>query len=121
MAFPPVARYSPGGDFGRWLREVDQSWSARYLMYDGALGRGVPLAQMAQFGDQFGGRQVSRMKIVGCDNADLVTRSLTALVSPLEKHLDAGSMFMLGGTPTVADFALYGQLSQIIIDRTGDQ
>ena len=105
----------------RWLKEVDQRWSARYLMYDGALGKGVPLEQMAEFGHQFGARQVSRMKIVGCDNAAMVTRSLTALVSPLEKHLQAGSMFMLGATPTIADFALYGQLSQIVIDRTGDE
>ncbi|KAF0295683.1 hypothetical protein FJT64_006790 [Amphibalanus amphitrite] len=28
MAFPPVARYSPGGDFGRWLREVDRYMAA---------------------------------------------------------------------------------------------
>ncbi|KAF0300159.1 hypothetical protein FJT64_027280 [Amphibalanus amphitrite] len=28
MTFPTVARYSPGGDFGRWLREVDRYMAA---------------------------------------------------------------------------------------------
>ena len=71
--------------------------------------------QMAEFGDQFGARQVSRMKIVGCDNAAMVTRSLTALVSPLEKHLQAGSMFMLGASPTNVYFALHGQLNFLML------
>ena len=72
-------------------------------------------------GNQFGSRQVERMKIVGCDNADVVMRSFTTIVAALEKHLQNGSFFMLGSSPTVADFALYGQVSQIVIDRTGDQ
>ena len=30
----------------RWLREVDQVWSARYLLYDSQLGQGNSLAQV---------------------------------------------------------------------------
>ena len=68
-----------------------------------------------------GSRQVSRMAMVGCDNPDMVRRSLTSLASALEAHLLRGSMFLLGSTPTIADFALYGQLSRVIIDRSGDE
>ena len=105
----------------RWLEQVDQEWSARYLLYDGVLGSGLHLSQLTDMGKQFGSRQVGRMKIVGCDNSVMVERSLTSLLTSLEHHLERGSMFMLGPTPTVADFALYGQLSQIIIDRSGDK
>ena len=69
----------------------------------------------------FGSRQVSRMGMVGCDNPAMVARSLTALASAVEDHLLKGSFFLLGSSPTIADFALYGQLSQIIIDRSGDE
>ena len=79
------------------------------------------VAQLEELGAQFGARQVDRMKIVGCDQADVVLRSFTALAAALEQHLQNGSFFLLGGSPTAADFALYGQLSQLLIDRTGDE
>ena len=59
--------------------------------------------------------------MVGCDNPVMVTRSLASLTSAVEDHLIKGSFFLLGPSPTIADFALYGQLSQIIIDRSGDE
>ena len=61
------------------------------------------------------------MKIVGCDNPELVFRSFHTLIGALDKHLCKGSFFMVDQTPTVADFALYGQLSQLVIDRTPDE
>ena len=72
-------------------------------------------------GRQFGSRQVGRMKIVGCDNPELVSRSFDAFVGALERHLSDGSLCILGKTPTTADFALYGQLSQLVVDRTPDE
>ncbi len=50
-----------------------------------------------------------------------VRRSLASLASAVEAHLLRGSLFLLGASPTIADFALYGQLSQVIIDRSGDE
>ena len=79
------------------------------------------VAQLEELGAQFGARQVDRMKVVGCDQADVVLRSFTVLAAALEQHLQNGSFFLLGGSPTAADFALYGQLSQLLIDRTGDE
>ena len=72
-------------------------------------------------GIQFGARQVGRMKMVGCDNTDLVMRSFEASVGSLERHLADGSLCILGKTPSIADFAFYGQLSQLVVDRTPDE
>jgi len=105
----------------RWLKQVDQNWSGTWLMFDFQLGTGQPLKQVAGMGRQFGARQVGRMKIVGCDNPELVSRSFDAFVGSLERHLSDGSLCILGKTPTIADFALYGQLSQLVVDRTPDE
>ena len=32
----------------RWLEARDQHWSARYLLYDGQIGKGQPLKQVAE-------------------------------------------------------------------------
>lgn len=103
----------------RWLEEVDQEWSGAWILYDAMLGQGEPLENVKETGKMFGNRQVSRMKIVGCEDPVLVTRSLREIMSILETHLHTGSMFLLG-RPTVADFALYGQASQLVVDRTPD-
>lgn len=105
----------------RWLEKIDQDWSGAWLMFDFQLGSGKDLKQLADIGRQFGARQVGRMKIVGCDNKETVLRSMHGLLGPLENHLQNGSLCILGSTPTIADFALYGQLSQLIVDRTPDQ
>ena len=44
----------------------------------------------------FGSRQVSRMRMVGCDNPDMVQRSLFSLATAVEDHLLRGSFFLLG-------------------------
>eukprot|EP00092_Neocalanus_flemingeri_P068150 GFUD01083231.1.p1 GENE.GFUD01083231.1~~GFUD01083231.1.p1 ORF type:complete len:237 (+),score=56.64 GFUD01083231.1:395-1105(+) len=105
----------------RWLKEKDQNWSGIWLIYDFQLGTGQPLEECAEMGRMFGSRQVGRMKIVGCDNPEVVSRSFDTFVGSLERHLADGSLCILGSTPTIADFALYGQLSQLVVDRTPDE
>jgi len=105
----------------RWLKEMDQNWSGIWLIYDFQMGTGKPLEECAEMGKMFGSRQVGRMKMVGCDNPELVSRSLHAFTGSLERHLSDGSLCVLGKTPTIADFALYGQLSQLVVDRTPDE
>ena len=52
----------------------------------------------------------------------LVHRSLHCLAGALERHLaTTGSLCLLGPTPSQADFALYGQFSQLVADRTPDE
>jgi hypothetical protein len=104
----------------RWLDQVDQDWTGRWLIYDTMLGRGVPLEQCAVMGRQFGARQVDRMAVVGCQDPELVRRSATSLLGALERHLAPGNLCLLGALPCAADFALYGQLSQLVVDRGSD-
>lgn len=105
----------------RWLTKEDQDWSGVWLAYDNQLGRGVHLSQVREFGRMFGSRQMGRMEVVGCTNQQLVLRSLEALAGALERHLETGSLCILGSTPSVADFALYGQLSQLVVDSSPDR
>jgi len=104
----------------RWLTKADQDWSGRWLIYDSMMGRGMPLDQCAEMGRQFGARQVGRMKVVGCDNPEVVQRSATAILGALEDHLAPGNLHLLAARPAPADFALYGQLSQLVVDRSAD-
>jgi len=105
----------------RWQTQEDRDWSGRWLIYDSMMGKGIPLEQCAQMGRQFGSRQVGRMKVVGCDSTELVERSAASLLGPLERHLAPGNLCLLGPDPTAADFALYGQLSQLVIDTSADK
>jgi len=104
----------------RWQDQVDRDWSGRWLIFDFTMGNGTPLAQSAEMGRQFGARQVGRMVVVGCSDKELVSRSANQLLSALEDHLAPGNLCLLGPLPTPADFALYGQLSQLVVDRTPD-
>lgn len=105
----------------RWQTQEDRDWSGRWLIYDAMMGKGIPLEQCAEMGRQFGSRQVGRMKVVGCDSTELVERSFSSLLAPLERHLAPGNLCLLGPDPTGADFALYGQLSQLVVDRSADR
>jgi len=105
----------------RWQQRRDQTWSGAWLCLDTNLGNGQPAPQLAAMGSVFGARQVERMGVVGCNDPALVLRSLHCLAGALERHLATGSLCLLGSTPTQADFALYGQLSQLVIDRTPDE
>ena len=104
----------------RWQEKEDRDWSGRWLIYDFTMGNGMPLAQSAEMGRQFGARQVGRMVVVGCSDKELVRRSTNDFLSALEDHLAPGNLCLLGPLPTPADFALYGQLSQLVVDRTPD-
>ena len=84
------------------------------------MGKGYPLKEVRKMGSKFGARQVDRMHLVGCKDRDTVYKSLNYFATALDNHLEKGSMFLLGKTPTVADFALYGQFSQLVVDRSPD-
>ena len=61
------------------------------------------------------------MELVGCKDPVLVERTLRDLFGALEAHLEQGNMFMFGHCPSAADFAFYGQASQLVVDRTPDE
>ncbi|RGP42229.1 hypothetical protein BPTFM16_02541 [Altererythrobacter insulae] len=101
----------------RWLEEVDQIQMSRWLAFDRNHGGGLKTSQAEA--EVFRNRQVRRMGIVGCtrENFPLIEASTRAVLSALEKHV-ADSFFLFGSRPSLAEFALYGQLSQLGTDPT---
>ena len=101
----------------RWLEEVDQVQMSRWLAFDRNHGGGLLKSQMEA--EVFRERQVGRMGIVGCtrENFPLIEASTRAVLSALEKHV-TDSFFLFGSRPSLAEFSLYGQLSQLGTDPT---
>lgn len=101
----------------RWLRSVDQEQMSRWLAFDAFKGGG--LAHSLAYAGQFRDRQVSRMEIVGCSecNFPLIEASTRAVLAALEAHVvDRHSLF--GTRPSLAEFGIFGQLSQLGVDPT---
>lgn len=101
----------------RWLEEMDQIQMSRWLAFDAMKGGG--LAKSQGFAEQFRARQVGRMVIVGCaaENFPLIEASTRAILGALEAHVvDQHCLF--GTRPSMAEFGMYGQLSQLGVDPT---
>ena len=101
----------------RWLKEVDQIQMSRWLAFDAFKGGGLEASQ--GFAEQFRARQVGRMAIVGCteENFPLIEASTRALLDGLEAHV-VNQHCLFGTRPSLAEFGIYGQLSQLGVDPT---
>jgi glutathione S-transferase len=75
----------------------------------------MPEAQLTQFKSYFTQRQIDRLWVVGSspETANTIESSYQRFLQALEAHL-AQLPFMLGHRPGAGDFALYGQLSQLV-------
>lgn len=101
----------------RWLAEVDQVQMSRWLAFDNLKGGGLERSQ--GFAEQFRARQVSRMALVGCtaENFPLIEASTRAVLSALEGHV-VNRHCLFGTRPSLAEFGVFGQLSQLGTDPT---
>ncbi len=101
----------------RWFRDVDQRTFARQGAFDflGSAG----LETLEKMASRTRERQVARMPLVGCTEANrpLIEGTYIELLSILEATIPR-QRFLFGSRPSRADFALYGQLSQLASDPT---
>ena len=104
----------------RWLEEVDQKQMSRWLAVDAM--KGGTLEKIQEFADYFRERQVGRMALVGCtrENFPLIEASTRRLLQALEDHV-VNEQWLLGSQPSMAEFSLYGQLSQLGTDPTAQE
>ena len=75
----------------------------------------MPGPALAQFKDMFAKRQIGRLDVVGSNDvtAPVIDASYRRFLAAMEAHL-ATQPFMLGQRPGAGDFALYGQLTQLV-------
>jgi len=96
----------------RWHHQADRDHSARYLAYtsDPSLNTGDAEAYAKAFTE----RQHGRLYVVGSNDVTAATieasyiRFLSQLDSLLQRH-----PFLFGARPSLADFAIFGQLTQL--------
>jgi len=101
----------------RWSRQTDQRAFSHWGAFDRLAGRGR--AAIERTAEAFTARQVARMPLVGCteDNRALIEDTFRELAALLDAHVTERH-FLFGSRPSVADFGLYGQLSQLASDPT---
>lgn len=98
----------------RWAHEADWKNAGPLLVYWGA--NTAPKAMADEFSAQFTKRQIERLYVVGSNDvtAETIESSYQRLVTILDALLQRKG-FVLGGRPSSADFAIYGQMTQLAI------
>jgi glutathione S-transferase len=101
----------------RWLHVDDQEQASQWLAFD-ALKGGGPGASVGD-AEQFRSRQVARMALVGCtgENAPLIEATTRTVLAALEAQV-VNRHCLFGTRPSLAEFGLYGQISQLAVDLT---
>ncbi len=101
----------------RWLHLEDRELVSLWLSYDQNAGH-QPEAIDA-FAQQFKERQMGRLDIVGATAANfpLIEATVRAVAGAFEAQV-ASASFLFGTRPSVAEFAIFGQLVQLASDPT---
>lgn len=98
----------------RWAHGRDAAHAAPLLVFWSRPQ--TPESQARAWADAVGKRQIDRLYVVGSNaaTAQTIEASYTRLVAILDA-LIAAQDYVLGARPSSADFALYGQLTQLAI------
>lgn len=105
----------------RWSFEQDAKHAGPYIAYGQNLQ--FECAEANGLSEAFSKRQISRLPLVGSNEvtAPIIEASFTRLIGILDRIIERHG-FVLGPHPSAADFAMYGQLTQLgIIDPTSAQ
>ncbi|AXQ27796.1 glutathione S-transferase [Solimonas sp. K1W22B-7] len=99
----------------RWHEDATALWASHWIVSDAIpSATGKVHDQMAKM---FHDRQRGRMGMVGCtpENAPVIEASYARLLDILGPYV-GGQHYLFGSRPSLADFGIYGQLSQLVID-----
>lgn len=101
----------------RWYYEPDRKFGTHWVTADRAPGRITP--KTAEAAKAFHDRQVGRMALVGCTEATkpIIEASYTRVLAALEAGIPTQE-YLFGTRPSLADFALFGQLQILATDPT---
>ncbi|MEO0882758.1 MAG: glutathione S-transferase family protein [Pseudomonadota bacterium] len=102
---------------GRWGQSPDKDAAATRVLEQ--LLSGKQPAKKKEAKDSVIARMTERLALVGAtdENAALITGSFYRFCELLNAHLEQ-HLFIFGGRPSPADFALAGQLQQVLLDPT---
>ena len=97
----------------RWHFDQDAENAKKMLVLQHKIN--IDDDSMKQFSEIIANRQINRLWVVGSNNdtANLIDQSYKRYLSLMEKHLKC-LPFMFGQRPSSSDFALYGQLTQLV-------
>lgn len=98
----------------RWAHEADWKNAASMLVYWGM--NKAPEEMAKEFAANFAKRQIDRLYVVGSNDvtAETIESSYERLINILDELVQRKG-FILGARPSSADFALFGQLTQLAI------
>lgn len=104
----------------RWHYADDREYAAFWIACDNTPSGEDAAEKRRQFADWIRDRQVGRMALVGCTEANkpVIEESFHRLLHALETRLGYRS-FLFGGRPSLGDFGLFGQLRTLSDDPTG--
>lgn len=97
----------------RWRTDEDRLHNSKWIVYEnfGGSASNPAFQQMSQF---WADRQVTGMDLL-CGSFEILDDSLHRFLT-ITEHLFTNGMFIFGSRPSRADIAIYGILSQMIID-----
>jgi len=101
----------------RWWDPEDQIYVSRWAGEEWSTSEAA--SGSAEEIEQFRQRQISRMTILGAtaENKPLLEESYFRILAAIEPHVGM-TQYLFGSRPSLADFALFGQLSEMATDPT---
>lgn len=101
----------------RWWDPEDQAYVSRWAGQEWSTSEAA--TGSAEEIDEFRRRQISRMSILGAtaENKPLLEESYRRILAAFEPHVGMTN-YLFGSRPSLADFAWFGQLSEMATDLT---
>ena len=101
----------------RWWDPEDQAYVSRWAAEEWSVSDAA--AGSVEEIEHFRKRQISRMPILGAtaENKPLLEESYHRILAAFEPHVGM-TIYLFGSRPSLADFAWFGQLSQLATDPT---